>query len=228
MGLSFSIPIDVAMSVVEQLKLGGTVKRGLLGVNIQPVTQKMADYLGLDKPQGALVTNVNKGSSAEKAGIQVQDVIVEFDGKHVETSASLPPLVGAVKPGSIVDLTLVRDGKTKIIKATLDGLKGDEAIAANDDVSVSKLELGFEISDLNDNEMQELDVNQGVYVKDIKKRSVLRSGLTIGSVILELGKTPVKSVKHFKKMLDDLKEGEPIVLLVKQGGGNSYIVIERE
>jgi serine protease Do len=228
MGLSFSVPIDVAMSVANQLKSGGTVKRGLLGVNIQLVTQEMADYLGLDKPQGALVTNVNKDSAAEKAGIKVQDVIIKFDGKNVDTSRSLPPLVGAVKPGTKVDVTLIRDGDLKIIKAVLGGLPTDDLEPVSTKSKNLELELGFEISNLNDEQKDQLEIKYGVLVKDITKRSVLRSGLRTGAVILEMGKTQVKSVKHFKKMLEELEDEEPIVLLVMQGGGNSYIVIERD
>ena len=228
MGLSFSIPIDVAMSVADQLKSGGQVQRGLLGVNIQTVTQNMADYLGLDKPQGALVTNVNNGSSAEKAGVKVQDVITKFNGKNVLTSANLPAMVGAVMPGTKVDLEVVRDGKTKRIQAVLGGLSeelqvGSVSANTNDDTGI-----GFEVLNLTEDEKQEFGVSSGVKVSKINKRSVLRTGLREGAVLLELGKTKIKSVNSFKKLLKALEKDEPIVLRVLQGGGNSYIVIERD
>ena len=228
MGLSFSIPIDVAMSVVEQLKTSGSVRRGLLGVNIQPVTQKMADYLGLDNPQGALVTNVNKGSSADKAGILVQDVIVEFNGLNVETSSSLPPLVGSVQPGTSVELNVVRDGKSRIIKAVLDGLNGEEIVAEETLNTADELSLGFEIAGLSDELKELLEIESGVVVKKINDRNIQRAGLRVDDVIMKLGKNKVKSVGQFKKELKKIEKGEPIVLLVKQAGVNRFIVIERD
>ncbi|MBL4660275.1 MAG: Do family serine endopeptidase [Alcanivoracaceae bacterium] len=228
MGLSFSIPIDIAMSVVEQLKTSGSVKRGLLGVNIQPVTQKMADYLGLDNPQGALVTNVNKNSSADKAGILVQDVIVKFNGSNVETSSSLPPLVGSVKPGTSVELNIVRDGKSKIIKAVLDGLNGEENVAEFTLKSSDELSLGFEIASLSDELKEQLEIESGVVVKKINDRNIQRAGLRVDDIIMKLGKNKVKSVNQFKKELKKIEKGEPIVLLVKQAGVNRFIVIERD
>lgn len=229
MGLSFSIPIDVAMSVVDQLKSSGTVKRGLLGVNIQPVTQKMADYLGLKTPQGALVTNVNADSAAEKSGIKVQDVITKFNGLDVETSNSLPPLVGAVKPGSKVQVEIVRDGKYKTIQAILGGLDGVDAVLASSSGSSShKLSIGFEVEDLSKEEKDQLDLESGVIVKSINNRHVQRAGLLINDVILKLGKTKIKNVSQFKKELGKLEKDEPIVLLVKQAGANRFIVIEQD
>lgn len=227
MGLSFSIPIDVAMGVVEQLKDGGSVKRGLLGVVIQPVSQKLANVLGLDKPHGALVTSVNKDSAADKAGIQEQDVIVKFNQLFVDTSGSLPPLVGSVKPGTKVELTVVRDGKTKLIKAVLDGLTDDDIAMTASSGKISQLKLGFEVSGLTDSEKQELDIESGIMVKKISDRAVQRAGLRVGDVILKLSKTPITSIKQFKKELKKLEENEPIVLLVKQAGVNRFIVIEQ-
>ncbi len=227
MGLSFSIPIDVAMGVVKQLKTTGTVKRGLLGVIIQPVSQKLADALGLDKPQGALVTSVNKDSAAEKAGIEVQDVIVEFNGVTVDTSSSLPPLVGSVPPNTKVDVVVVRDGKRKTFKVKLDGLDADEVATLDNSGASKTLSLGFEIANLTDDIKQQLEVEHGVIVKDISNRDVQRAGLKVNDVILKLGKTKIKSVKQFKNELKKLEKNEPIVLLVKQNGTNRFIVIER-
>ena len=227
MGLSFSIPIDVAMGVVKQLKTTGTVKRGLLGVIIQPVSQKLADALGLDKPQGALVTSVNKDSAAEKAGIEVQDVIVEFNGVSVDTSSSLPPLVGSVPPNTRVDVVVVRDGKHKTFKVKLDGLDADEVATLDNSGASKTLSLGFEIANLTDDIKQQLEVEHGVIVKDISNRDVQRAGLKVNDVILKLGKTKIKSVKQFKNELKKLEKNEPIVLLVKQNGTNRFIVIER-
>ncbi len=227
MGLSFSIPIDIAMGVVDQLKDGGTVKRGLLGVVIQPVSQKLANVLGLDKPHGALVTSVNEGSAADKAGIQEQDVIVKFNQLFVDTSGSLPPLVGSVQPGTKVELTVVRDGKTQLIKAVLGGLTDEDVAVIDGSGKASRLKLGFEVSGLSESQKQELSIESGIVVKNITDRDVQRAGLREGDVILKLSKTPIKNVKQFKKELKNLDQDEPIVLLVKQAGVNRFIVIEQ-
>ncbi len=228
MGLSFSIPIDVAMSVVEQLKTSGIVKRGLLGVNIQPINQQMADYLGLEKPQGALVTNINKGSAAEKAGFEVQDVIVKFNGLDVATSSSLPPMVGTIQPGTSVSVEIVRDGDYKTIQAVLGGLDNDELADENDPTTSKNLEIGFEIASLSDNLKQQLGVESGVIVKSVSSRKVQRAGLRVEDIILQINKVSVESVKQFKKQLKNVKDNSPIVLLVKQAGANRFIVIEQD
>lgn len=227
MGLSFSIPIDIAMGVVEQLKNGGVVKRGLLGVLIQPVSQKLANVLGLKTPHGALVTSINKGSSAEIAGVQVQDVIIKFNDFPVKTSSSLPPLVGSVRPGSEVTLTVMRDGKVKVLNAVLDGLEGSEVATVNNETESSQLKLGFEVANLTGSEKEAHAEEHGVIVKNISDRNILRSGMSIGDVVLKVAKTSIKDVTHFKKVLSDLEEDEPIVLLIKHAGVKSYIVIER-
>lgn len=226
MGLSFSIPIDVAMSVVEQLKTTGTVQRGLLGVNIQEVSPQMADYLGLDKPQGALVTNVVEDSAADEADIKVQDVIVKFNGEMVESNVTLPIMVGAVKPGTKVKLDVLRDGKYEVIHATLGGLDSSELIATTSKQQSEELSIGFEVADLTSDEKEQLGIESGVYVKSVSDRKVGKL-LKPGTIIVSLSKIEIKNVKHFKKLLIDLEEDEPIVLLIKQGAGNSFIVIER-
>jgi len=227
MGLSFSIPIDVAMSVAEQLKTTGTVKRGLLGVNIQEVSPKMAEYLGLDRPMGALVTGVNEDSAAEEAGIKVQDVIVKFNDEFVESQEALPPMVGSVKPGTKVKLDVLRDGKNKVVYAVLGGLEGTELISASTKNLSEKLNIGFEVADLTSDEKRQLDIEFGVYVKNITERNVRKSELREGDVIVSMSKIDVKNVKHFKELLGNLEEDEPIVLFVKRGAGKLFIVIER-
>jgi serine protease Do len=123
MGLSFAIPIEVASSVSDQLRATGTVSRGLLGVGIQDVSRELAELLGLEKPMGALVNRIESGSAADKAGIELRDVIVEFDGKPIDRFSDLPPMVGSRAPGSKIELVVVRDGERKRIKASLGGVE---------------------------------------------------------------------------------------------------------
>ena len=224
MGLSFSIPIDVAMSVVEQLKTTGTVQRGLLGVNIQEVSPQMAEYLGLDKPQGALVTNVSEDSAADNAGVKVQDVIVKFNGEIVASNESLPPMVGSLKPGTKVILDVLRDGESKVIYAVLGGLDSAELVATGSKNLSEELNIGFEVADLTSDEKQQLGIESGIYVKSVSNRNVK---LNPGAIIVSMSKVDIKNVKHFKKLLNKLDKDEPIVLLIKQGAGNRFIVIER-
>ncbi|MCB1624589.1 MAG: Do family serine endopeptidase, partial [Pseudomonadales bacterium] len=131
MGVSFAIPIDVAMRSAEQLKEKGYVARGLLGVNIQEVTRDMVKSLGLAKPGGALVSGFSEDSAAKKAGVALQDVITAFDGKEVRSSADLPPMVGALPPGTKARLTVNRAGKTRDIVVTLGELPRDATAAAS-------------------------------------------------------------------------------------------------
>ncbi len=227
MGLSFSVPIDVAMSVVEQLKTTGTVKRGLLGVAIQDVSPNMVDYLGLEKPQGALITNVNENSAAFNAGIKTQDVIVKFNGQNVESSDALPPMVGAVQPGTKVKLNVVRDGEPRVFYATLGGLENNVVVTATSEKLTEKLNVGFEVADLNNEEKQQQGIESGVYVRKINDRKARKAELREGDVILKISKTSVKNVQHFKELLNNLEQDEPIVLLIQQGAGKRFIVIER-
>ncbi|MCX7555019.1 Do family serine endopeptidase [Marinicella sp. S1101] len=229
MGISFSVPIDVAMNVAEQLQKNGTVKRGLLGVGIGNVNQAMADYLGMEKPMGALVNQVSPGSSAEKAGIEIGDVIISFDGSSIKTSQSLPPVVGRVMPDTDVALQVFRDGKVKTLTAKLDALSDDLQANSNsnndDEVAAG---IGFSVSKLSEQDKERTGENSGVIVTDITDKDVERANLRVGDVIKRIGKkADVSDLSDFSDAIDELDEDEPLVLLVSRGGGNTFIVIER-
>jgi len=228
MGISFSIPIDVAMNVVDQLKENGVVKRGLLGVGIENVTQKMADYMGMKKPHGALVNQVSEGSAADKAGIQVGDVIVAFNGQEISTADTLPPIVGMVQPNTEVSLTVFRDGKNKRITAKLDAL--DETVVAGENGQSEDVQagIGFSVSKLSDQDKNRTGESSGVIVTDITDREVQRAQLQVGDVIKKINKKPISNLSDFSDAIDALKDDEPLVLLVKQGPANRFIVIERD
>ena len=144
----------------------------------------------------------------------------------IETSGSLPPLVGSVKPGTKVELLVVRDGESQIVNAVLGGLGSDDVAEVHSDTN-SRLGLGFEVSGLSDSAKEKLDIEFGVMVESINDRSIQRAGLEAGDVILKISKTPINTVKEFKKEINKLQVDEPIVLLVKQAGVNRFIVIER-
>lgn len=227
MGISFSIPIDVAMNVTEQLRKNGVVKRGLLGVGIENVTQKMADYMGMKSPMGALVNQVSKDSAAERAGIQVGDVIVKFNGEDIDSADNLPPIVGMVQPDTKVKLQVFRDGKTKQLTAQLDALDDSVAATGSEGDSDVKAGIGFSVSKLSDQDKSRTGEEQGVIVTDISNRDIQRAELRVGDVIKEINKKPIKNLSDFSDAIDALKDDEPLVLLVKQGPANRFIVIER-
>ncbi len=227
MGISFSIPIEVAMNVADQLKAHQTVKRGMLGVGIENVNQEMADYLGMDKPRGALVNNVYKKSSADKAGIKVGDVIIEFNGKSINTHNALPPAVGMTMPETTVAVKVFREGQVKLLEASLDALEPNQvALNDTDDKTYGK-GLGFTVAAMTDAIKERTGESEGVVVKTIDEATVRRADLRVGDVIKKVGKVAVKNLKGFKTAVAELEEDEPLVLLVKQGAVNRFIVIER-
>ena len=226
MGLSFSIPIEIAKSVADQLKANGVVKRGLLGVGIENVNQEMADYLKMNKPRGALINSVSEDSAAAKAGLKEQDVIIEFNGYPIVTSGDLPPVVGITMPNTEVKLKVFRDGKAKTMTAVLDELPNGAATAAASG-GTSEIEgLGFSVANLTDSEKERHELEDGVVVKSISDRDVQRAGLRVEDVIIKVGKAEITNVNDFEQAVSDREEGEPLVLLVKQGAANRFIVIE--
>lgn len=228
MGISFSVPIDVAMHVAEQLQNTGEVKRGLLGVGIENVNQAMADYLGMKKPMGALVNQVSEDSAADKAGIKVGDVITSFNGNAVDSSEALPPIVGKVMPETEVGLEVFRDGKTKTLTAKLDALNPNASNGTEtDSESEVKAGIGFSVSKLSEQDKERTGENSGVIVTDISNKDVERANLRVGDVIKRVGKSDITDLSSFSDAIDELGEDEPLVLLVKRGAASTFIVIER-
>lgn len=227
MGISFSIPIDVAMNVADQLRENGVVKRGLLGVGIENVTQKMADYMDMKIPRGALVNQVSEDSAADKAGIEVGDVIIRFNNQDITTAETLPPIVGMVQPNTKVNIEVFRDGKIKRLSAELDAL--DESVVSVDSSADNgvKAGIGFSVSKLSEQDKSRTGEEKGVIVTDISDREVQRAQLRVGDVIKEVNKQPIENLADFSDAIDNLKDDQPLVLLVKQGPANRFIVIER-
>ncbi len=228
MGISFSVPIDVAVNVAEQLQTNGSVQRGLLGVGIGDVNQAMADYLGMNIPRGALVNQVSEGSSAENAGIEVGDVIVSFNGKPIKTRQSLPPVVGIVMPNTEVSLEVFRDGKVKKLTAKLKALDDDlQAGNSNSEKAGVNAGIGFSVSKLSEQDKERTGETTGVIVTDITEKDVERAQLQVGAVIKRVGKKDIANLSDFSDAIDSIDKDDPLVLLVKQGPGNAFIVIER-
>lgn len=233
MGLSFSIPIDVAMDVVNQLRTTGKVTRGRIGVVIQEVTRELADSFGLNKPTGALISNVEKGGPADRAGIQPSDVILKFDGKTVNASNDLPRIVAASRPGSKVNVQLWRKGETHEVVVAIGEINDDAKVAQRGgksgggaaSPSESSERLGLELSELTGEQKAMLQIDGGLLVEDAKG-SAARSDLRRGDIVLAIGSLGIKSLEQFNEVLKHIPRGRSVPLLVRRGDVASYVPIK--
>jgi serine protease Do len=233
MGLSFAIPIDVAMDVVKQLRSTGKVTRGRIGVTIQEVTRELADSFGLNKQAGALISDVEKGGPADKAGILASDVILKFDGKTINTSNDLPRIVAGTRPGSKVSAQLWRKGETREVMVTVSEIADDTRIAQRGNknsgsaptVTESSERLGLELSELTSEQKAELQVSGGLIVEDAKGAAA-RAELRHDDVILAIGNIAIKSLAQFNELLKQIPKGRNVALLVRHGDATSYVAIK--
>jgi serine protease Do len=212
-GVSFAIPIDVALSVKDQLQKSGKVTRGKIGVGIQPVTKELAESFGLKNTQGALIGNVEKGSPGEKAGLQPGDVVLALNGKAVERSIDLPRMVGLMKPSEKATLKVWHDGKEKDIEITLGEMPSD-IIAAVDAPNAAPAKLGVSVRSLTDDERKKLDISGGVVVEQVSGAAA-RAGIQMGDVILGVNNKPVSDPEQLKQLVDAAK-GNVAVLVQRQ------------
>ncbi len=229
MGLSFAIPIDMAMDIVEQLKSKGSVSRGWLGVLIQNVTRDLAESFGMDKPMGALISRVLPDSPAANAGLEVGDVIVEFNGKKVYTSSDLPPLVGRTRPGSSASLKIVRNGKTLSKTVKIEELPGEEELELSASEPSSRIDnrLKAVIANLDDDQRKELKLEGqgGVLVKKVQEGPAQRAGLRPGDVILRIDNRKVKDTAQLREILGKLPADKAVPLLVQRRGSPLFLAL---
>jgi len=229
MGISFAIPIDEAMRVADQLRVNGRVIRGRIGVTIAPVTKEVAEAIGLGKPMGALVQNVEAGGPADKAGIEAGDIIVKVDGKSVEKSVDLPRIIGDTKPGSRSSLQVYRRGASRDLLVTVGEFEADRptrvAQAESGASSAqSKSVLGLVVSDLTDAQKRELKIKGGVRV-DAVEGAAARAGLQEGDVILAFDNTEVTDLKQFLSIATKAEKSRAVSVMVRRGEYVSYLVI---
>ena len=228
MGLSFAIPVDMAMQVVDQLKTSGHVARGWLGVLIQDVTRELAESFGMDKPRGALVAKVMPDSPAEKAGFKVGDVVVRFNGKEIIRSSGLPPLVGVSPVGKKVKVEILRKGKTKVLRVKLGELPEDDTKVANSGhPTTDDSRLNLLVMDLTDEQRTKLEIKEGgVLVSRIKAGPARKAGVRRGDVMLMINNVDIKGVKHFKQVVEGLTAGKSVPLLVQRRGGPVFLALK--
>lgn len=231
MGIAFAIPIDEAMRVSEQLRASGKVTRGRIGVQIGPVAKDVAESIGLGKQQGALVTGVESGSPAEKAGIEAGDIITKFNGKAIDKVSDLPRLVGSTKPGSKSTITVFRRGGSRDLNITIAEVEPDKVAStrkATDSDSKTKLasaqQLGLQVSDLSEAQKRELKHKGGVLV-DAASDAAARAGLREGDIILAIANTEVASAKELEAVLAKADKAKPINVLFRRGEWAQYALI---
>lgn len=230
MGLSFAIPINVATEIADQLKVSGKISRGRIGVMIQEVTKELAESFGLSDSSGALVVSVEKGGPADQAGIKARDIILKFDEKEVAISADLPRIVGNAKPGSKVSMYIWRDGSLKTIKIKVGEASSDE-VAENRKFKQGKKtdasnRLGLVLSEITAEQKKQLEIDNGLLVEDIQPGIASHSGMRIGDIILGFNSKDVKSIAEFNELLDQVKSGKNIALLIKRGGFTTFITMK--
>jgi serine protease Do len=232
MGLSFAIPIDVAMQVVDQLKSQGRVSRGWLGVQIQDVTRELAESFGMKKPQGALVSKILDKSPAEAAGLQIGDIITEFNGQEIISSASLPPMVGMTKIGETAKLKILRQGSTKEVPVKIGMLPEEEPALAGGPAEqpsgekVSRLNLSVSNLTQEQREQLELPKNGGVLVQTVNPGPAYDAGIRRGDVILRIQDQAVKDAKQFNEVVKGLPKGKSVAVLVQRRGGSLFLALK--
>ncbi len=231
MGLSFSIPIDVAMNVVEQIKTKGSVSRGWLGVRIQDVSRELAESFDMDRPHGAIVAQVIEDSPSEKGGIKIGDIIIEFDGHEIDTSGELPPRVGMVTIGKEVEVKVIREGSKKTIDVVIGLLPVDDmklssvTKKAKPDNKLNR--LGVTAVDLTSKQRKKLDLSkQGVIIQRVGKGAAQDVGIQKGDIILRIQNNVVRDKAGFDKIVKNLPKGESVAVLVQRQGNPIFLALK--
>ena len=231
-GISFAIPIDEATRVSEQLRTTGRVSRGRIGVQIGNVTKEIAESIGLGKPQGALVSNVETGAPADKGGVEAGDVITKFDGKIIEKSSDLPRLVGSVKPGTKSTVTVFRRGQSKDLSVTVAEIEPEKPKAAKPAAKASEpvkpsgagQALGLAVAELTDAQKKELKVKGGVRISAATEGAA-RAGLREGDVIIAVANTEVSTVAEFDAAVNKADKTKPVNVLFRRGEMAQFALI---
>ncbi len=221
MGLSFAIPIDAAMRIKDDLVRYGKVNRGRIGVTIQGVTKDLADSFGLAKPQGALVSAVEAGSPAEKAGLKVGDVILSVDGKAIDQSIDLPRVVGETKPGTTLVLKVWRKRAAETVRVTVGEMPGDKVAAAAEEVKPAK--LGVVVRPLSPEERKSRGLDAGLVVEQVDGPAA-RAGIRPGDVIVAFGNEKVATAEQLRALAD--KAQGSVAVLVKRDEATLYVPVK--
>ena len=230
MGISFSIPMDEAVRVSDQLRSTGRVSRGRIGVQIDQVSKDVAESIGLGKPVGALVRSVEPGSPADKGGVEAGDIITKFDGKTIDKSSDLPRIVGATKPGSKSTVTVFRRGATRDLSLVVAEIEADKPVSKasgkeeKPKASAAAQAYGLAVSELTDAQKKELSLKGGVRV-EAAVDAAARAGLREGDVILSVGNVEVAGVKEFDAVIAKFDKSKPLSILFRRGEWTQYAIL---
>jgi serine protease Do len=236
MGVSFAIPIDLAMGAVKQLKATGKVSRGMIGVTLQPIDAESAKGLGLPDTRGALINDVTPGSAGEKAGLRIGDVVRSIDGTQIRQSSDLPPIIGAMPPGTKTTLGILRDGKPKEVRVTLEELDPSLLPGASQqpmprgpqgraETSANPLGLVGQDLDADDRRQAGLKPGEGVGIARIDGLAAREAGLQPGDIVLRVGSEAVASVSGLDRALAGVKPGQTVMLLVRRGNSTRFFAV---
>ena len=229
MGLSFAIPIDVAIDVSNQLKANGKITRGWLGIAIQEITKELAESFSMKNTNGALVAGVEKNGPADKGGLEAGDVITKFDGKAIGVSADLPRAVGATKPGKIAAVEILRKGSAKTLNIGVGEMPSDGSETAapstkpNGKVEANK--IGLTLKELTVQQKKKLNGKNGLLVVE-SVGSAAQAGIRRGDVILGLNNSESQSVEQFNKQINAVAAGKTVAVLVQRGEATLYVPIK--
>lgn len=227
MGLSFAIPIDIAMDIADQLRTDGKVSRGWLGVVIQDVNRGLAESFGLERPAGALVAQVLDGGPAAKGGLRVGDVILSVDGNDIDMSADLPHLIGTIKPDTQARLGIVREGDRQALNVRIGAMPEEGDVAtASENTEKSSNRLGVKVSELTDEQRRSLDLPGGVVITEVTNGPAAMIGLRPGDVITHLANQTIDSASTFGRVADQLPKNRSVSMRVLRQGRASFITFK--
>ena len=225
MGLSFAIPINVAVDVAQQIIEKGHAAHGWLGASAQELTVELAQAYGLEVPRGALISEIVPAGPAARAGLLLGDIVVAFDDVHITESSDLPPAVGGSLPGSEHELTVLRDGQLISLKAKLGTLGQTHRSAARTQSLLAVEPLALKVSDLDAATLQVLGIPGGVLVEAVSDGPAATAGVQVGDMLLRLGRHTLKNAAHLHELAASLPAGQPLPLLVQRDGSALFVTI---
>jgi serine protease Do len=223
-GIGFAIPVNLVKELLPQLRGKGKVTRGYLGVLIQKVTPELAESLGMEKSQGALVANVSKDGPADKSGVKVGDVIVEFDGKEIKDSGDLPIIVARTPVDKKVRMKVLRDKKELTLNVAVGELKEEEVVAS----APEKGEMGLTVQRLTPQiaESLGLEKTEGIVVSAVEPGSAAdEAGIRRGDVIVEIDRKPIRNLEEYKKSIGTIRKGKGVLFLVRRGESTLFLAL---